>query len=175
MDPADSRSMAIGASARAAESRAKECRRRLSALRASLAPSAADTALALDRLARARGRAAAAEERAAEALRNHTALGALRRMRSSGEVGRTQLPGWLEGGAAATPMAALVLDPVRGGSTAIIDLWLAFVSLDGRADLTEFEAFLYGAWTMSARDRTVLEHVLWERDSFDGWESRERS
>ncbi|GAA2032584.1 hypothetical protein GCM10009740_23410 [Terrabacter terrae] len=169
MDRGDLRTRAFEESATAAESRAAECRRRVSDLQAAGAVMGGPAlALARDRLARARARAAAAERRLAEAVRNHEALTMLRQAGSSVEPVRPALPGLLGDAAPTTQAGAQALAWLRSGAIDPADLWWDFVSLGGRADFVEFDAYLNGAWTMSERDRTVLEHVCWEYDSFGG-------
>jgi len=167
MDRSDFRTRAFEESATAAESRAAECRRRVSDLQeAGALIGSPAVALARDRLARARARAAAAERRLAEAVRNHDALTVLRLSRSSVHPAGASLPGLLTGAAPTTQAGARTLAWLRTGAIDPADLWWEFVSLGGWADFVEFDAYLNGAWTMSERDRTVLDHVCWEYDRF---------
>ncbi len=123
-----------------------------------------DVLRARERLAEATARAANARHRLETARRYHEIQQVLRLHHLSGLSG-VQLPQHLVGGAL-SPLRLKTFDWVSTGKVGLKPLWLEFVSLGGECGILEFDAYLHGAWEMCERDRSVLEQVCWEYETF---------
>jgi len=155
--------------ATAANQRAQECRRRVDDLVSGDGWSSGDdVARARDRLERARERAEAAERHLDEVLRTHQERQTLRRAGYPLPCVPPALPARLDEQSAVTPLAAQLLGSLQSGAVPVPELWHTFIGYGGEAPLLEFDAFLHGAWSMSAHDLHVLEQVWWEREFLDG-------
>jgi hypothetical protein len=153
--------------AAAAFERAVECRSRRAELEAGAHVSGFDyVSLAQQRLADAIERARAAEQRLGDLRdRNHIHR-ALRRAGFPLAHQPAALPSQLVRESADTSLARELLGWVEDGSVVVHDLWLGFLAYGGEVSFLEFDGYLHGAWSMSERDRHVLDQVCWEHSRF---------
>jgi hypothetical protein len=152
--------------ATAAGERAGGCRRRLDDLQgADGAITAADVLRAQERLVEAQARTAAAQQRRSQTQQLHAARELLRRFHVS-HAGGTREPAQGPDGGTSTALRLKTFDWVRSGKVGLRPLWLSFIALGGESGLLELDAYLHGAWEMSGADRSVLEQVCWEYETF---------
>ncbi|MGW5241755.1 hypothetical protein ACWEOW_22710 [Monashia sp. NPDC004114] len=158
---------ALGPAATAAGERAVECRNRLAEFEDGTVVSRFEhVTRANQRLAEAIQRARAAEKRLGNLQVRTQVHQALRRAGLPSVNQPPALPARLVPASAVTPLAHDLLDWVSEGSVGVHDLWLAFLAYSGEVSFMEFDAYLHGAWSMSERDRQVLDQVCWEHSQF---------